>query len=130
MKKKLLIFAALTFCAFAAKAQTKKDGTPDMRYLANQQAYGNSTLVAEALPLVSQRYRANQQAYGNSTPAPSYSTPSSSSSSGPYYGGGSHSESHGGTYQGVEPGAGSSHKGGTYQNPNTGNHNGRHKISF
>ncbi|MGI4864918.1 MAG: hypothetical protein ACRYFZ_13420 [Janthinobacterium lividum] len=103
MKKKLLLFAALTFCAFAANAQTKKDGTPDMRYSANQQAYGTST------------------------PAPSYSTPSSTSSSGSYYGGGSHTTSHGGAYQGVEPGAGSSHKGGTYQNSNTGNQYGRHK---
>ena len=40
MKKSLLIFAAMTCFAFASNAQTKKDGTPDMRYSANKQAYG------------------------------------------------------------------------------------------
>lgn len=42
----------------------------------------------------------------------------------PYYGGGKHTTSHGGTYP---SGVGSSHKGGHYVNPNTGNHYGRHK---
>lgn len=44
--------------------------------------------------------------------------------SGPYYGGGHHSESHGGNYNG---GHGRSHKGGKYRNGRTGNHYGRHK---
>jgi len=42
----------------------------------------------------------------------------------PYYGGGSHSASHGGHYMG---GGGSSHQGGKYANPRTGNRYGRHK---
>lgn len=46
------------------------------------------------------------------------------SSSGPYYGGGHHTESHGGHYVG---GHGSSHKGGHYMNPRTGDHYGHHK---
>jgi hypothetical protein len=49
---------------------------------------------------------------------------SSSHSTGPYYGGGHHTESHGGHYVG---GQGSSHKGGHYVNPRTGNHYGHHK---
>src|SRR4051812_19749270 len=97
MKKTLLFFAAMTLFAFASQAQTKKDGTPDMRYSANKEAYGN--------------------AY--SAPAPAYSAPAPSSSPAPYYGGGTHTESHGGTYQGGS--TGSSHKGGTYVNPNTSN---------
>jgi hypothetical protein len=43
----------------------------------------------------------------------------------PYYGGGTHTTSHGGTYTGGQ--GGSSHKGGTYTSP-TGSHQyGRHK---
>ncbi len=98
----------MSFFAFAANAQTKKDGTPDMRYRANQEVYGTST--------PSQSY---------STPSQSYSTPSSS---GPDYGGGKHTESHGGIYQNAE--SGSSHKGGTYTNPNTNDHYGHHKSTY
>jgi hypothetical protein len=39
MKKTLLIFAAMTLLALGVNAQTKKDGTPDMRYKANKQTY-------------------------------------------------------------------------------------------
>jgi hypothetical protein len=107
MKKLFLLVAALAFFALDSSAQTKKDGTPDMRYRANKEAYGNT-------------YSAPAQGY--SAPAPSYSTPSSS---GPYYGGGTHTESHGGTYVGGS--TGSSHKGGTYVNPNTSNQYGTHQ---
>ena len=96
----------MSLFAFAANAQTKRDGTPDMRYRANKETYGNSY----------------------STPAPSYSTPSystPSSTSRPDYSGGKHTESHEGTYLNAEPG--SSHKGGTYSNPNTNDQYGRHK---
>ena len=110
MKKTLFIFAAMALLAFTANAQTKKDGTPDMRYNANKEAYGSS-------------YSAPAPA-----PAPSYSAPAPSTSSGPYYGGGSHTDSHGGTYQGATEG--SSHKGGTYSNPNTNNQYGRHKSPY
>lgn len=41
----------------------------------------------------------------------------------PYYGGGKHTNSHGGTYVG---GKGSSHKGGHYKNAKTRNTYGRH----
>jgi hypothetical protein len=43
---------------------------------------------------------------------------------GPFYGGGHHSGSHGGTYKGA---SGSSHTGGKYINPKTGNQYGKHK---
>jgi hypothetical protein len=46
------------------------------------------------------------------------------SGSRPVYGGGKHTSSHGGTYQGV---GGSSHKGGTYKNPALGDRYGKHK---
>jgi len=42
MKKILLLSAILGFIAFGASAQTKKDGTPDMRYKANKEMNGNS----------------------------------------------------------------------------------------
>jgi hypothetical protein len=42
----------------------------------------------------------------------------------PSYGGGHHTEGHGGTYKG---GSGSSHKGGDYKNPNTNDQYGTHK---
>ena len=108
MKKLLFLFAAMSLFALDSSAQTKKDGTPDMRYRANQQAYGNT-------------YAAPAPSY--SSPAPSYSAPSTSS--GPSYGGGTHTESHGGYYQGGT--GGSSHKGGTYVNPNTNNQYGTHR---
>ena len=34
--------AMLTITALGVNAQTKKDGTPDMRYKANKEMYGNS----------------------------------------------------------------------------------------
>lgn len=39
MKKTLLILAAMSLFVFGVNAQTKKDGTPDMRYKANKQTY-------------------------------------------------------------------------------------------
>lgn len=49
----------------------------------------------------------------------------SKSSSGPYYGGGHHTESHGGHYKGGS--GGSSHKGGHYSSPTGSSHYGHHK---
>ncbi|GAA3984781.1 hypothetical protein GCM10022407_32210 [Hymenobacter antarcticus] len=106
MKKTLSIFATMLLFAFTANAQTKKDGTPDMRYSANKQAYGSS--------------------YSAPAPAPTYYAPRPSSSTS--YSGSTHTESHGGTYQGGT--GGSSHKGGTYSNPNTNNQYGRHKSPY
>ena len=42
MRKKILIFSATILLAFGVNAQTKRDGTPDMRYKANKEMYGNS----------------------------------------------------------------------------------------
>jgi hypothetical protein len=45
-------------------------------------------------------------------------------SSGPYYGGGKHTQSHGGHYQGSQN---PHHKSGHYKNPRTNNQYGKHK---
>jgi hypothetical protein len=42
MKKSFLILAVMTLLSLGANAQTKKDGSPDMRYKANKETYGNS----------------------------------------------------------------------------------------
>jgi hypothetical protein len=42
MKKTLIIFTILALFTLGVNAQTKKDGTPDMRYNSNKQSYGNS----------------------------------------------------------------------------------------
>lgn len=73
MKKLFLSFAAVTLFALSSSAQTKKDGTPDMRYSSNKQTY--------------------------STPAPSSTNYSGSR---PVYSGQTHTSSHGGTYQGQQ----------------------------
>ena len=41
MKKLLMISAAIALLALGVNAQTKKDGTPDMRYKANKQTYSS-----------------------------------------------------------------------------------------
>ncbi len=42
MKKSFFILAIMALLSLGANAQTKKDGTPDMRYKANKETYGNS----------------------------------------------------------------------------------------
>ena len=42
MKKLFLIGAVAVLFTINVNAQTKKDGTPDMRYNSNKQTYGNS----------------------------------------------------------------------------------------
>lgn len=42
MKKVFLTLTVLTLLSISVSAQTKKDGTPDMRYKENKQSYGNS----------------------------------------------------------------------------------------
>lgn len=42
MKKVIFTVVIALFCTVGVNAQTKKDGTPDMRYKANKQVYGNS----------------------------------------------------------------------------------------
>lgn len=97
MKKALSILTIITMLVLGVNAQTKKDGTPDMRYSANKQS--------------------------SSTSSPSYSTPSSSSSR-PVYSGQTHTTSHGGSYPGS---TNSHHKNGTYANPPSNNNYGIHK---
>ena len=116
MKKFFFLIAAMTLLALFATAQTKKNGTPDMRYSANKQVYGNT--YSSPVPA--------------SSPSNSFSQPSSgpdtypnSSPSRPVYNGSEHSGSHSGTYHGGQ--GGSSHKNGIYSNPNTNNHYGIHK---
>ena len=59
MKKAFIIFAAIALFAVAGNAQTKKDGTPDMRF------------------------KANKDVYGTGYPTPNYSTPRYSTPSDP-----------------------------------------------
>lgn len=42
MKIIFVSIALFTFSAIALNAQTKKDGTPDMRFKANREMYGNT----------------------------------------------------------------------------------------
>ena len=42
MIKHIFIFAIFTLLNLSLNAQTKKDGTPDMRYNSNKQSYGSS----------------------------------------------------------------------------------------
>lgn len=42
MKNAIFILTIMVLFSFSVTAQTKKDGTPDMRYKANKQTYGNS----------------------------------------------------------------------------------------
>ena len=42
MKKLFFLTVMLAFVTLCVSAQTKKDGTPDMRYKANKELYGNS----------------------------------------------------------------------------------------
>jgi len=42
MKRTFLTLTVLTLLSISVSAQTKKDGTPDMRYKTNKQTYGNS----------------------------------------------------------------------------------------
>jgi hypothetical protein len=53
-----------------------------------------------------------------------FAMPANARGRGPYYGGGHHTTSHGGTYRG---GSGSSHRGGHYSNPRTRDNYGRHR---
>lgn len=46
MKKSLFILTILALFSFSVSAQTKKDGTPDMRYKANKQTYSSPSYSA------------------------------------------------------------------------------------
>ena len=98
MRNTLFTLAFTVLISFVATAQTKKDGTPDMRYKANIEANSSYT--------------------SNSTST--YSTISSR----PVYSGKTHTKSHNGTYPGS---TNSHHKNGTYKNPSSNNNYGIHK---
>lgn len=67
MKKLFFLTALLTIKAFGVSAQTKKDGTPDMRYKVNKEMYGNTY---------------STPSYSNPTySTPNYSTPTYSTPS-------------------------------------------------
>lgn len=112
MKKVIFILTVLCLFAFTVKAQTKKDGTPDMRYKSNKEAYGGSYSTP------------NYSTSPTTTTKSDYST-SESTTARPVYSGQTHTESHGGTYVGS---TNSNHKGGTYINPSSNNQYGIHKT--
>ena len=66
MKKLFFTFAIVLIGTLSVNAQTKKDGTPDMRYNANKQTYGNSYSTPS--------YNAPKSASSNYS-TPSYSAP-------------------------------------------------------
>lgn len=41
MRNLLVLFVLMTFTVLSVSAQTKKDGTPDMRYKVNKERYGD-----------------------------------------------------------------------------------------
>ena len=45
MKKVFFILTILTLSVIGLNAQTKKDGTPDMRYKANKQTYSTKQIT-------------------------------------------------------------------------------------
>ncbi|MEO9257902.1 MAG: hypothetical protein ABI207_05945 [Crocinitomicaceae bacterium] len=87
-------------------AQTKKDGTPDMRYKANKETY-NSTYS----PPARQTIRSNSQ--------------SETRTIRPVYSGQTHTVSHGGSYPGS---VNSHHKNGHYLSPTNNHVYGIHKT--
>jgi len=46
MKKLLLVFVAMLMLVMTSNAQTKKDGTPDMRYKENKKTYSTPSYSA------------------------------------------------------------------------------------
>jgi hypothetical protein len=54
MKNLILTFAAIILFAIGVNAQTKKDGTPDMRYKANKDMYGGYSSPSYSTPSYSQ----------------------------------------------------------------------------
>ena len=89
--KKYLLILLFTCLTIGLKAQLKKDGTPDMRYKANKEIYGNSySTPSYSTPSYStpsynsyptrkdgtpdMRYKANRDLYGTSTTGASSNT--------------------------------------------------------
>lgn len=55
MKKQILLSVFALFVAVYSNAQTKKDGTPDMRYKANQSSYSTPSYNYNTSPSVRQQ---------------------------------------------------------------------------
>lgn len=106
MKKILFVLTALALLAFNVNAQTKKDGTPDMRYNSNKESSGTT--------------------YSTPTTTTTPTQTKTNNSSRPVYDGQTHTTSHGGTYVGGQNSQ--THKGGTYTNPKSNNNYGIHKT--
>ena len=66
MRKAIFISVALILFAFTTNAQTKKDGTPDMRYNANKQTYGTTSTPS---------YNSSKATTPSYSTTPSYTTP-------------------------------------------------------
>ncbi len=76
MKKLILISFTLILFAFSSNAQTKKDGTPDMRYKANKQTYGNTySSPSYSTPKTTTSTYSTPNYSTPKTTTPSYSTP-------------------------------------------------------
>lgn len=101
MKKLIFVFVAVLLFALNSNAQTKKNGSPDMRY------------------------RSNKQSTSTTYTAPKQSSTTLSGSR-PVYSGQTHTASHEGTYVGEQNSQ--THKGGTYTNPKSNNNYGVHKT--
>lgn len=106
MKNKLFSLTAIFLFALGANAQTKKDGTPDMRFKENKQTYSDT-------------YSAPAQQTTTQT------IPLQTTTTRPIYDGQQHTYSHDGSYP---ESVNSHHKGGHYINPRSNNNYGIHKT--
>lgn len=77
MKKLIFLTALITIVAIVTNAQTKKDGTPDMRFKSNKELYGNNY----SIPSYSTTSYSVPSCYTTSYSIPSYTTTSYSTTS-------------------------------------------------
>ncbi len=105
MEKKFIILTVLFFFVLRTNAQTKKNGTPAMRYKSNKGNYSNT--------------------YFTQSPQPTQTIPLPTTTKRPFYDGQTHTESHGGSYPGS---INSHHKDGHYLSPKYNNVYGIHKT--
>ena len=78
MKKTALLFAFLTGFIFASSAQTKKDGTPDMRYNSNKSTFGSSYSTPTPTYNTESRYQSGYTRDNGTYVQPTYKTNSNS----------------------------------------------------
>ena len=106
MKKLFFVIIAIFLFALVSNAQTKKDGTPDMRYKANKETYNNTYSSPPRQTIMRTRQ-------------------SQSRTVRPVYDGQTHTVSHGGSYPGS---VNSHHKSGHYLSPSSTHVYGIHKT--